>query len=400
MTTLERMESFLLVDNDSKRFLGSYTEGNGSMNSKLDLADISTKCDTGKPKQEPQCGGMPNANKEEAGSLHSKSDWSEGSPNSYTKNESELTLSREELSSISNDCLQGKPFLCFSKGKYHSWEQSHDLCISNSQLIAITGPVGCGKTSLLDTIIGEILPTSGQIAYQGRIAYAGQTPWVFSGTVRQNILFGKEYNHSAYERVIEVCSLKEDLSAFPSGDKTHVGERGVSLSGGQRARVHLARAVYFDADIYLLDDPLSALDIKVSKETFHKCICNVLSDTIRVMVTHDPFCLQKADLVLLMNKEGRMSEGTYKELCESGKFPEITGLKLTVTENEESFSNTQAAWLDQGIESGNSSGLETVNEDRMTGSVSYLTYWKYFKYGISKFLMIFMMFLLLLPEGE
>ena len=401
MTTLERMELLLLVDNDGKSFRGSFAEGDGSVYSKLDFTDRPTKRTTGKLEKEPQCGGMPNANKEQSGSLHSNSDSSEECPNSFTlKNESQLPLSREELSPTSHGSHQGKPFLCFSEGKYYSWEQSHELFISNSQLIAITGPVGCGKTSLLYTIIGEILPTSGQIAYQGRIAYVSQTPWVFSGTIRQNILFGKEYNHSAFERVIEVCSLKEDLVAFPSGDNTHVGERGVSLSGGQRARINLARAVYSDADIYLLDDPLSALDIKVSKEIFHRCICDVLSDTIRVMITHDPFCLQKADLVLFVSKEGKMSEGTFKELCESGKFPDITGLKFTVTEDEGNFPNTPTAWLDQGIESGDPGGLETVNEDRMTGSVSYLTYWRYFKYGISKFLMILMMFLLLLPEGE
>ena len=401
MTTLERMESFLLVDNDSKSFWGSFVEGNGSVYSKLDFADIPTECTTGKLGKEPECGGIPNANKEQDGLLHSRSDTGGVFSNSLSiKKESDLSLIREELSPTSHGCHQGKPFLCFSKGKYYSWERSDDLFISNSKLIAITGPVGCGKTSLLHTIIGEIPPTSGQIAYQGRIAYVSQTPWVFSGTIRQNILFGEEYNHSAFEKVIEVCSLKEDLVAFPSSDNTHVGERGVSLSGGQRARVNLARAVYSDADIYLLDDPLSALDTKVSKEIFHRCICDVLSDTIRVMITHDPFCLQKADLVLFMSKEGKMSEATFKELCESGKFPEITSLKFTVTEDEGSFSNTPAAWPDQGIESGDSGGLETVNEDRMTGSVSYLTYWRYFKYGISKFLMIFMMFLLLLPEGE
>ena len=108
--------------------------------------------------------------------------------------------------------------------------------------------------------MNELCPLSGSCRVAGKIAYASQEPWVFSGTVRQNILCGLDYNVKHYKKVVKVCALEKDFSLFPDGDRTAVGERGVSLSGGQKARINLARALYIDADIYLLDDPLSAVD--------------------------------------------------------------------------------------------------------------------------------------------
>lgn len=360
-TTLERTESFLLADN-SHEFFPS-TKENDSFHSNVHSGHIY--------------------------------------PNSCnTKLGNEL----QQSPSTSHVCNQGKPFLCLNNVQFRPWDTDSDelnLCISNSRLIGITGPVGCGKTSLFHSIIGEMSSAFGQIAHQGRIAYVCQTPWVFSGTIRENILFGKEYENKAYQRAIEVCSLKEDLAALPSADMTHVGERGVSLSGGQRARVNLARAVYSDADIYLLDDPLSAVDVKVSNEIFERCICDAWSDRITVLITHQPYCLQRTDLVLLMSKEGKLTQGTYKELSEAGQFPEISTLASLEKTNEVSFPSTLETYEKEcATDTDNSSGLEIEAEDRMTGSVSYLTYWKYFTYGISKFLMFFMGLLLLLPEGK
>ena len=436
MTTLERTESFLLTDNNNecvsrslereKSDLGDILTESGAMQlerepqsegmshdnnecdyslySKSDSGDVCTNSCTMKLEKEPRC-SMSNASNEKRYSLHSKSDSGDDCPNgcntelgNKSQYESEFPLTIHELPQTRHVCHQGKPFLCLEKLHYLPWEHSCDfnLCISNSRFVAITGPVGCGKTSLFHKIIGEMPPASGRIAHQGRIAYACQTPWVFSGTIRQNILFGKEYNHDAYERAIEICSLTEDLALFPRGDMTHVGERGVSLSGGQRARVNLARAVYSNADIYLLDDPLSAVDVKVSKEIFHRCICGFLSDRIRLMITHDPICLQKAAWVLLMNKGGIITKGTYQELCESLKFPDI--FTSTVAADEGSFPNTMVTFSDEPLES--SDGLEPEHEDRMTGSVSYLTYWRYFTYGFSSILMVIMAVLLLLPEGK
>ena len=138
-----------------------------------------------------------------------------------------------------------------------------------SGLILISGPVGCGKTSLLATILGgELELTNGSVKHTGTFAYVSDTPWVFPGTVRGNILFYLPYNEKLYHEVICACQLERDFNLFPNKDLARIGEHGGTLSGGQRTRIALARAVYSQADIYLLDDPLSSLDVKVAENIF------------------------------------------------------------------------------------------------------------------------------------
>ena len=167
-------------------------------------------------------------------------------------------------------------------------EDLHDifLQIHGNQLLGVTGPVGAGKSSMLQAIIGEIALTSGQVISNKRMVYMSQAPWLLGGTIRSNIVFGNPFNHGRYMKSLEVCSLKPDLKLFPQEDLTEIGERGVSLSGGQQARVSLARAVYSDAGLYLLDDPLSAVDAKIGQQIFINCICGALGDRPRILVTH------------------------------------------------------------------------------------------------------------------
>ena len=136
-------------------------------------------------------------------------------------------------------------------------------------LVLICGPVGSGKTSLLATILGgELEVTNGSVKYEGTLAYVSDTPWVFPGTVRENILFHLPYNEKLYLEVIRACQLERDLNSFPNKDLACIGEHGGTISGGQRTRIALARAIYSQADIYLLDDPLSSLDAKVAGNIF------------------------------------------------------------------------------------------------------------------------------------
>lgn len=139
-------------------------------------------------------------------------------------------------------------------------------------ITAIIGHVGSGKTTLLETILREVEIESGDLKINGKISYATQQSWIFQGSVKNNILFTENYNEERYKIVIEVCALLPDFEQLPHGDETMVGERGVSLSGGQKARINLARAIYKSADIYLLDDPLSAVDVHVGKHIFDRCI--------------------------------------------------------------------------------------------------------------------------------
>lgn len=182
-----------------------------------------------------------------------------------------------------------------------------DICIKLPPgiLCAVIGPVGSGKSSFLKLLLGEIMPSSGTVELNGDISYASQEPWLFASNVRNNILFGEEYNRNLYKTVVKVCALEKDFEQFPEGDKTRVGDRGVSLSGGQRARINLARAVYKDSDIYLLDDPLSAVDTKVGKHLFDKCILEYLRGKTRILVTHQLQYLKRADMIIVLNKVRR-----------------------------------------------------------------------------------------------
>uniref|UniRef100_A0A7N8XUN0 Multidrug resistance-associated protein 4 n=1 Tax=Mastacembelus armatus TaxID=205130 RepID=A0A7N8XUN0_9TELE len=196
--------------------------------------------------------------------------------------------------------------------------QNVSLSLKSNQLLAVIGPVGAGKSSLLSSILGELPSEKGVLKVKGQLTYAAQQPWVFPGTIRSNILFGKELNAQKYERVIKACALKRDLELLPHGDQTLIGDRGATLSGGQKARVNLARAVYQDADIYLLDDPLSAVDAEVGRHLFEQCICGLLKNKSRILVTHQLQYLKTADQILVL-KEGHMvAKGTYTELQRSG----------------------------------------------------------------------------------
>lgn len=143
-----------------------------------------------------------------------------------------------------------------------------NLELSSNQLCTIIGPVGSGKSTILHTILGELETDSGELIVNGKVSYSCQEPFLFEGSVRQNILFTEKYDEQRYKEVIRVCALERDLQLLPYGDYQMIGERGASLSGGQRARVNLARAIYRKADIYLLDDPLSAVDTLVGQVMF------------------------------------------------------------------------------------------------------------------------------------
>uniref|UniRef100_A0A4W6CXA6 ATP-binding cassette, sub-family C (CFTR/MRP), member 4 n=1 Tax=Lates calcarifer TaxID=8187 RepID=A0A4W6CXA6_LATCA len=182
------------------------------------------------------------------------------------------------------------------------------VTVKSQQLLTVIGPVGAGKSSLLSAILGELPCDTGTMKVKGQLTYASQQPWVFPGTIRSNILFGRELNLQRYERVIRACALKKDLELLPYGDLTLIGDRGATLSGGQKARLNLARAVYQEADIYLLDDPLSAVDAEVGKHLFEQCICGLLRNKCRILVTHQLQHLKAADQIVVLKEVCNISE--------------------------------------------------------------------------------------------
>ena len=192
------------------------------------------------------------------------------------------------------------------------------LNVLNGNLVAITGAVGSGKSSLLAAILRELPLQRGEISYNGKLAYVPQIPWVFSGTIRENILFGLPFNEERFQQVVHICELTKDLTNFTNGDLMEIGQRGVTLSGGQKARVGLARAVYSDADIYLLDDPLSAVDTKVGRRLFEGCIRGHLSGRVRLLVTHQLQYLKDVDVVVVMENGSITYQGVYDALLDHG----------------------------------------------------------------------------------
>ncbi|XP_051862486.1 probable multidrug resistance-associated protein lethal(2)03659 isoform X2 [Drosophila albomicans] len=195
---------------------------------------------------------------------------------------------------------------------------SINLQLGRRQLVAVIGPVGAGKSSLIQSILGELPADSGTVKVNGRFSYASQEPWLFTGTVRENILFGLTLDKHRYRTVVKKCALERDFELLPQGDKTIVGERGASLSGGQKARISLARAVYRRADIYLLDDPLSAVDTHVGRHLFDQCMRGYLRSELVILVTHQLQFLEQADLIVIMDKGKISAMGTYSSMKRSG----------------------------------------------------------------------------------
>uniref|UniRef100_A0A8C3UX15 Canalicular multispecific organic anion transporter 2 n=1 Tax=Catharus ustulatus TaxID=91951 RepID=A0A8C3UX15_CATUS len=198
---------------------------------------------------------------------------------------------------------------------------SINMLVPSGSLVAIVGHVGCGKSSLVSALLGEMEKLEGEVAVKGSVAYVPQQAWIQNATLKDNILFGQALNEEKYQNALEVCALKTDLEVLPGGDQTEIGEKGINLSGGQRQRVSLARAVYSSAEIFLLDDPLSAVDSHVAKHIFDKVIGpeGVLKGKTRILVTHSISFLPQVDHIIVL-VDGQISEmGSYQELLKQNK---------------------------------------------------------------------------------
>ena len=202
----------------------------------------------------------------------------------------------------------------FEDETHHATLRNINLKIKKGSLNALVGTVGSGKTSLLMAFTGEMPKTSGSLRFKGKIALVEQEPTIFAGTFRENITFGKLYDSEFYAKVIKACNLESDLKLFPQGDLSLIGEKGNNLSGGQKARLALARAVYSDADIYLLDDPLSAVDPKVARSLYRRVIDNMLQEKTVLLTTHQVDFAVKCENIILMDHGEVRGCGSYEEL--------------------------------------------------------------------------------------
>ncbi|XP_027190692.1 ABC transporter C family member 12-like [Cicer arietinum] len=218
------------------------------------------------------------------------------------------------------------PVISINNG-YFSWDPKEEKAtLSNinveipvGSLVAIIGGTGEGKTSLISAMLGELpLVSDGNATIRGTVAYVPQISWIYNATVRENILFGSKFDHGRYWKAIDVTSLEHDLNFLPGRDFTEIGERGVNISGGQKQRVSLARAVYSNSDVYIFDDPLSALDAHIAQEVFKNCIKEGLHGKTRVLVTNQLHFLPQVDRIILVGEGMIKEQGTFEELSKCG----------------------------------------------------------------------------------
>ncbi|XP_063105389.1 ATP-binding cassette sub-family C member 12 isoform X5 [Cavia porcellus] len=299
------------------------------------------------------------------------------------------------------------------------------------KVLGICGNVGSGKSSLIAALLGQMQLQKGIVAVNGSLAYVSQQAWIFHGNVRENILFGEKYNHQRYQHTVHVCGLQKDLNSLPYGDLTEIGERGLNLSGGQRQRISLARAVYSNRQLYLLDDPLSAVDAHVGKHIFEECIKKALRGKTVVLVTHQLQFLESCDEVILLEDGEICEKGTHKELMEErGRYaklihnlrglqfkdPEhlynaamVEALKESPAEKHQDAVLAPGDEKDEGKESGTESEFVdkkapthqlTQTESSRGGTVSWKTYHTYIQASGGYLLSLFTTSLFLLMIGS
>ncbi|KAG0705743.1 ABC protein [Suillus ampliporus] len=275
------------------------------------------------------------------------------------------------------------------------------MSIPRGQLVAVVGPIGSGKSSLLQGLVGEMRKISGHVSFGGRIGYCPQTAWIQNATLRDNVIFGRPFEEDKFWRVLETACLLPDLQLFPDGDLTEIGEKGINLSGGQKQRVNIARALYSEPEIVIFDDPLSAVDAHVGKSLFQNAILGALRNrgVTVILVTHAIHFLSQVDYIHTMTNGVITESGTYDELISRGgdfarldlefgghasegkdddKAKEVTP-QTGVTIEDVKLKSDRTREKATGI--GKLEGRLMVKEKRSTGSMSWRVYWTYLVAG-------------------
>ncbi|KAF7506363.1 hypothetical protein GJ744_011829 [Endocarpon pusillum] len=260
-----------------------------------------------------------------------------------------------------------------------------DFAVGRSELLAVIGTVGSGKSSLLAALAGDMRKTSGKVKMGTNRAFCPQYAWIQNSTLKENILFGKPYKSKWYNQVVDACALRPDLDMLPAGDKTEIGERGITVSGGQKQRLNIARAIYFDADIILMDDPLSAVDAHVGRHIMDEAICGIMKGKCRILATHQLHVLNRCDRIIWMN-DGRIeSIDTFDNLMNTNEaFQQL----MATTAQEEAIEENEKPDDQDKVEDGKkttertkkrAAGVLMQQEERAVRSISWGVYGAYIK---------------------
>lgn len=333
---------------------------------------------------------------------------------SISRTSSKSSIAQENTDSEEEDMMFPRPIL-----------EGVNIRVKPGELCAIVGPVGSGKSTICASILNEaVLSEGSHVTLKGRVAYVAQTAWILNKTVRDNILFGLPYEEDRYNRVLETCCLTHDLKILEEGDMTEIGERGINLSGGellcfpmmvlyqfysiyyccigQKQRISVARAAYSNADVFIFDDPLSALDPEVAEKVFDECILGLLKGKTRLLVTNQLQCLTRCDSVVALGKGRRVLEqGTYDELI-SDKEGEVFRLLKGITPTRKS-QKAEKQGTTKKTQNDEAPGAEhkklMTKEERATGTVKLNVYMKYIQAGGGYLLFSVVFFCFVLSTG-
>ena len=268
----------------------------------------------------------------------------------------------------------------FSWGPDDTCLQSLNMNIKSGELVGVVGQVGSGKSSLLAAILGEMNHTSGERNVSGTISYAPQLTCIFPDTIRANVLLGQSMDRERYDRVLRACCLDVDLNVIGGpGDMTMLGEQGVNLSGGQKARISLARALYRDADIYLFDDPLAAVDVNVAKKIFKDCLGpqGILNTKTRVLVTHQTHFLSDSYQTMLLANGRIEAQGSFDQLSILQNFETQKHGTVSMGKKDDQTSGVSAEELDIG-QTGNDDKSILADETSASGDVKWIIWYRLF----------------------
>ncbi|KFZ13175.1 hypothetical protein V501_03838 [Pseudogymnoascus sp. VKM F-4519 (FW-2642)] len=282
--------------------------------------------------------------------------------------------------------------------------QDLNITLGRNELVAVIGGVGSGKSSLLAALAGDMRKTSGDVVFGAKRAFCPQYAWIQNATVRENIVFGKDMAQGWYNKVIDSCALRPDLEMLPSSDGTEIGERGITVSGGQKQRINIARAIYFDADIVVMDDPLSAVDAHVGRHIFDNAICGLLKDKCRVLATHQLWVLNRCDTIIWL-EEGRVQAiDTFANLMENDTgFQHL--METTAVEEKKVEKKVEKEDEEVGEEvtekkkkTKKGAGLMQA-EERQVKSVPWSVYASYIKASGSMWSLVVVLLFLVLSNG-
>lgn len=280
-----------------------------------------------------------------------------------------------------------------------------DLTFGRNELTAVIGSVGSGKSSLLAALAGDMRKTNGEVVFGASRAFCPQYAWIQNASVRENIIFGKDFKKKWYDEVVDACALRPDLDMLPHGDATEIGERGITVSGGQKQRMNIARAIYFDADIILMDDPLSAVDAHVGRHIMDNAICGLLKDKCRILATHQLHVLSRCDRIIWI-EEGRVQAvDTFDNLMNNNDdFVHL----MSTTAKEEEKEEEEDDDVGKAIVQVKSTKKERKQkkqaalmqtEERATKSVSWNVWIEYIKAGGGIWVGPLVFILLVLSQG-